>query len=313
MSILITGAEGFVGRNLVESFLGKKYSVLFPSQDELDLTNAEDVGKYFKSNTIESVIHCATTMKDGTSYPANTCENNLRMFFNLQRHVTSSMKLLNLGSGGEYGIKHWRKKMPEEYFDENVPGDDHCYAKYLVSKYINDMNSEDLTCLRIFGIFGKYEDYRYKFISNVIAKNLLKMPVVINQNVVYDYIYITDFIRIVEYFLNNKTSNRIYNITPTESIDLLSIVSIVNKVSEYKSDIQVLNSGVGTEYTGDNKKLLSEIGEFRFTPYTEAITELYGYYKERINDLDADAIKQDKYLDYAKKINDKYFSKENEK
>ena len=313
MSILITGAEGFVGRNLVESLLSKKYSVLFPSQDELDLTNADDVGKYFESNSIKSVIHCATTLRDGTSYPANTCENNLRMFFNLQRHVTSSMKLLNLGSGGEYGIAHWKKKMPEEYFDKHVPSDDHCYAKFLVSKYIDDMNSEDLTCLRIFGIFGKYEDYRYKFISNVIVKNLLKMPVVINQNVVYDYLYITDFIRIVEYFLNNKTTNKIYNITPTESIDLLSIVSIVNKVSEYKSDIQVLNSGVGTEYTGDNRKLLSEIGAFQFTSYTDAITDLYRYYKERISDLDADAIEQDKYLDYAKKINDKYFSKEYEK
>lgn len=313
MSVLITGAEGFVGRNLVENFLRKKYSVLFPSQDELDLTNADDVGKYFENNRIKAVIHCATTLREGTSYPVNTCENNLRMFFNLQKYMNSSQKLINLGSGSEYSREYWRENMPEEYFDKHIPEDEHSYAKYLISKYISDTENENIICLRIFGIFGKYEDYRYKFISNSIVKNLLKMPIVINQNVVYDYIYITDFFRIVEYFVNNKTENKVFNITPTEPIDLLSIVNIVNKISENSSEIQVLKNGVGVEYSGDNNKLISEIGEFRFTTYSEAITDLYGYYKEGINDLDADAIKQDEYLDYAKKLNDQYFSKENEK
>jgi len=236
MSILITGAEGFVGCNLVELFLNKKYSVLSPTRDELDLTNANDVGKYFKNNTIESIIHCATTLREGTAYPINTCENNLRMFFNLQKHMTSPMKMINLGSGSEYGREYWCKKMPEEYFDTHVPEDSHSYAKYLVSKYINDMNSENLICLRIFGIFGKYEDYRYKFISNSIAKNLLKLPIIINQNVVYDYIYITDFFKIVEYFVDNKTKSNIYNVTPTESIDLLTIASIINNCTFQKID-----------------------------------------------------------------------------
>lgn len=313
MNILITGAEGFVGRNLVESFLNKKYLVLFPTKNELDLADSDAVGKYFKNNAVGSIIHCATTLREGTCYPINTCENNLRMFFNLQKHMTSSMKLINLGSGSEYAREHWRKKMPEEYFDKHVPEDSHSYAKYLISKYINDTNNENMIYLRIFGIFGKYEDYRYKFISNAIAKNLLKMPIIINQNVIYDYIYITDFFRIVEYFVNNKTKNKIFNITPTESIDLLTIANLINEVSDNKSKIHVLNKGIGVEYSGDNKKFLSEVGDFRFTSYDAAIADLYGYYKERINSLDANAIKQDAYLDYAKKLRNQYhFRKPNE-
>jgi len=313
MSILITGAEGFVGRNLVEFFLSKKYSVLFPTEDELDLTHSDVVEKYLKDNPIETIIHCATTLRDGTSYPVNTCENNLRMFFNLQKHMIPSMKMINLGSGSEYGRKYWHKKMPEEYFNEHIPEDGHSYSKYLISKYIKEINNENLICLRIFGIFGKYEDYRYKFISNAIVKNLLKMPIVINQNVIYDYIYITDFFRIVEYFVNNKTKNKIFNVTPTESIDLVTIANLINKVSDSKSEIHVLNKGIGVEYSGDNRRLLSEIGDFQFTAPEAAIADLRKYYIEISDSLDVNAIKQDAYLGYAKKLHANYFCKQNEK
>ena len=84
MAILITGSTGFVGRNLVELFLKNKYAILSPSRDELDLRKTDDVAKYFKNNRIEAVVHSATASRKGVSYPADTCENNLRMFFNIQ-------------------------------------------------------------------------------------------------------------------------------------------------------------------------------------------------------------------------------------
>lgn len=310
MSILITGAEGFVGRNLVELFSAEQYPVFSPTRDELDITDFNRVGEYLKNNSIETIIHCATTLREGTTYPPDTCQNNLRMFFNLQQQMTSAMKLINLGSGSEYDRKYWHKKMPEEFFSRHVPADEHSYAKYLISKYIKDTDNENLICLRIFGIFGRYEDYRYKFISNAIVKNLLKMPIVINQNVIYDYICIHDFYRIVKHFVNNTTKQKIFNITPTESIDLLTIAALINKVSEYKSEIHILNHGIGVEYSGDNKKLISELGDFQFTPYEASIADLYAYYRERVNTLDAEAVKKDEYLGYAQTLHRDYFSRQ---
>lgn len=310
MNILVTGAEGFVGRNLVELFSADQYPVLSPTRDELDITDFDKVGDYFKNNQIKTIIHCATTLREGTTYPPDTCQNNLRMFFNLQQHTASSMKLINLGSGSEYDRKYWHKKMPEDFFGRHVPQDEHSYAKYLISKYISDTDNENLICLRIFGIFGKYEDYRYKFVSNAIVKNLLKMPIVINQNVIYDYICIHDFYRIVKYFVNNSTKQKIFNITPTLSIDLLTIAALINKVSEYKSEIDVLNQGIGVEYSGDNKKLISELGDIQFTPYEASIADLYAYYRERVNTLDADAVKKDEYLGYAQTLHRDYFSRQ---
>ncbi|MDD5197121.1 MAG: NAD(P)-dependent oxidoreductase [Candidatus Omnitrophota bacterium] len=309
MSILITGSGGFVGRNLAESFSKDKYSVLSPSKAELDLTKPDAIGRYFKKNRIETIIHCATTSRKGASYPVDTCENNLRMFFNLEKHMTPSMKMINLGSGSEYARSHWHKKMPEEYFGKYVPEDSHGYSKYLISKYIQDANRENLFCFRIFGIFGKHEDYRYKFISNSIVKNLLGLPIIINQNVIYDYLYINDLYEILVFFVNNKTKKKIFNITPAEPIDLVAIARLINKISGNKCEIKVLNPGIGVEYSGDNKRLLSEIGKFKFIAYEKAIADLFGYYKKIKDTLDVDAIKRDLYLNYAKELRKKYFIK----
>jgi GDP-L-fucose synthase len=140
---------------------------------------------------------------------------------------------------------------------------------------------------------------------------LLGLPIIINQNVRYDYLYITDLYRILEYFVNHDTKNKIFNVTPTEPIDLVTIADIINRISGNKTEIKVLNEGIGVEYSGDNKKLLSEIKDFQFTSYETAIIDLYEHYKEIKDTLDIDAIKQDLFLDYAKKLREEYFVKGN--
>lgn len=309
MSVLITGTEGFVGKHLAEMFRADKHDILAPTRAEIDLTNDLAVADYFKRNPVDVIVHCATTLRTGTSYPPNTCENNLRMFFNLQRQLTPGMKLINLGSGSEYCRRHWHRKMTEEFFDTHVPEDGHSYAKYLISKFILTSNDERMVSLRLFGIFGQYEDYRYKFISNSVVKNLLGMPIVINQNVVYDYLYIADFYRIVEHFVRQPARFREYNVTPTASIDLATIATLINQSSDVQSEIIILNPGVGVEYSGDNSRLLAEMGNLQFTPPETAISELLHYYGGMRESLDAEALRKDAFLDYAKSLHKEYFKR----
>jgi nucleoside-diphosphate-sugar epimerase len=313
MTVLITGAEGFIGRNLAEALLRRGAPVLAPSRAELDLADCDAVDRYFGAHRIDAVVHSATTLREVTSYPPDTCENNLRMFFNLQRQLTPAMRMIALGSGSEYARKHWRRKMPEDFFERHVPDDAHSYSKYLIAKYIRDAKSENLLCLRIFGIYGRHEDYRYKFISNAIVKNILGMPIVINQNVVYDYLYVDDFVRMIEHFLANPWRHRILNATPTASIDLVAIAETVNAVSRRPSEIRVLNGGIGVEYSGDNALFLSEAPGFAFTPPETAIGELYRHYLGLEAELDAESVKRDAFLEYAKTLQSKYFGEKHEK
>ena len=93
-------------------------------------------------------------------------------------------------------------------FDKKIPMDEYGFYKYVCAKYSE--NSQNIYDLVIFGIYGKYEDYLYRFISNSIIKNLLKMPIVINQNVVFDYLYINDLVKIVGYFISHKPKYKIF-------------------------------------------------------------------------------------------------------
>lgn len=61
--VLITGAHGFVGKNLVDLFNEKKKTtniiLLTPGRTECDLTKEEEVKKYFYDNKPDVVLHLA--------------------------------------------------------------------------------------------------------------------------------------------------------------------------------------------------------------------------------------------------------------
>jgi|TARA_B110000037_G_scaffold222729_1_gene299164 UDP-glucose 4-epimerase len=304
MNILITGSHGFVGKNLKEYFeKNKKNTIFAPTIGKLNLTDPISVKNYFNTNYIESIMHSATTTPENKEYPADVCESNLKMFSNIMKYKNKDAQMVNLGSGSEYSRGNWIPQMKEEYFNQYIPQDGHSYSKYLISKYIELSNDKRVINLRIFGIFGKYEDYTNKFISNCIAKNLIGLPIKINQNVIYDYLYINDFCRIVEHLINNQLSHNIMNITPTESIDLVSINNYIQSILGIKQKIEILKEGYGKEYTGDNSYLLENLGNFEFTPIKKSIEELIAYYKENINLINRKKLIEDTFLKYAKKLN----------
>jgi len=276
-TILITGGSGFIGKNLIENFDGK-YNVLHPSHKELDLLSTADVDVFFEKNKIDIVIHCALV---GGSRPEekenDSTYQNLKMFFNILKNKKYFKKMIYLGSGAEYDKSKPIVGVKEEDFGKTIPNDEYGFFKYICSKSIE--KQDNVVSLRIFGLFGKYEDYRYRFISNAICQNISGSPITINQNVFFDYVYIDDFVKIVDYFINNQAKHKFYNIGTGKKIDLLSIANLINDVTDKKSEIVVKNDGLNNEYSCDNDRLMSELGGFKFTEIEDSIKSLYGWYK----------------------------------
>jgi UDP-glucose 4-epimerase len=303
-NILITGSTGFIGRNLVEYFQKiENYNLFTPTEYELDLVDSEKVKKFLGSTNIHIIIHSATVLQKNKAYASTVCEENLRMFFNLYMHKKPSTRFVNIGSGSEYSRAHWIPQMNEEYFDKNIPSDGHSFSKYLISKYIITSNDKNLIGLRLFGIFGKYEDYKYKFISNCIVKNLLGLPIIINQNVIYDYLYINDLGKILYEILQDTFSEKILNVTPTNSFNLIEINDEVQSILKIKRKYEVLKPGYGSEYTGNNALLMKKLNNFKFTDLTVSLIDLIEYYKNEIHMITKNEMMDDKFLEYAKKIN----------
>lgn len=304
MKILITGSEGFIGKNLKKYLKKKGYKLVTPTFRELDLRKSSAVKKFFtKFNDIDCIVNCATTQQINKTYDDKVNEYNLRIFFNLINFKKKSTKLINLGSGSEYSRDSWIKKMKESYFGLFIPNDSHSFSKYIQSNYIKNSKDNNLYHLRLFGIFGKYEDYNYKFISNTIAKAIHSIPIVINQNCIYDYLYVDDFAEILELFIKKNPSQKIFNVTPTQSIDLVSIIKIILNIMKIDLKIEILKDGYGKECTGDNSALLKTFPRITFTPYDKSISLLISHIKKNKSLISLKSLNDDKFLNYAKKIN----------
>lgn len=297
MNVFITGARGFIGSHLKE-YLQKHYInyILFaPSSKELDLSDEKSVDDYVVSNKIDIIIHAAN--RGGGRDVAemkNITEYNLRIFFNIAKHEKNVKKIISFGSGAEYSKHTPIINAKEGDYLLSQPLDEYGFYKWVASKYIE--KSENMVQLRIFGAFGEYENYRFKFISNAIVKNLLKLPIVINKNVFFDFIYIDDLIKMIDWFIHHDSKERIYNVTTGKKIDLITLSKIINDVSHFKSEIRILNDGLNNEYTSSNEKILAEVRDFKFTSHKNAIIKMRDYFSYNLNNLEQDTIINDPYL-----------------
>jgi UDP-glucose 4-epimerase len=293
MKILLTGGSGFIGRNILESYLSEKHTFYAPLHKDLDLLDERAVQEFIQTYEIDIVIHGA--VRPGHRNALDTSGQlyqNTRMFFNIARNANRFKKMIFLSSGLVYDLRHYAPKMKEEYFDTYVPADEGGFSKYITAQYIEHV--DNIVELRIFGIFGKYEDYAIRFISNAICKTLFELPITIKQNRHFDYLYVDDLMPILDYFIHNKSKYRSYNITPDHSVELRWLAEIVKTVSGKSVSINIAEEGMGMEYSGDNSRLRAEIPLLMFTPHEDAIRKLNGWYQDTIHAINRDALLVDK-------------------
>lgn len=297
MNIFITGSNGFIGTHLKE-YLNKnysKYNLFTPSSKDLDLVNEEAVDNYILGNKIDIIIHLANKGGDRTTVDMkNVTEYNLRIFFNIAKHEKNVKKIISFGSGAEYSKHKPIVDAREEDYLDAQPLDEYGFYKSITSKYIE--KSDNIVQLRIFGAYGEYENYRFKFITNAIVKNLLKLPIMINKNVYFDYIYVDDLLRMIDWTIHNESKEKIYNATTGIKIDLITLANLVNETSDFKSEIKILNDGLNNEYTSNNERIMKELKNFEFTSHKKAIQKMREYFKANLEKLDKESIINDPYL-----------------
>jgi UDP-glucose 4-epimerase len=291
MKILVTGGSGFIGHNLVE-LLRDRYDIAAPSSSDLDLLDADAVRQYLCSHRFDVVVHAATTRSNRrTGAPADMLDRNCRMFFNLVRNDGLFGKMIFFGSGAEFERSAVPPRVSEDYFDTRVPTDPYGFSKYIAAKYIE--RSDRKLNLRLFGVFGRYEDYSVRFISNACCRALKGLPIVIRQDVRFDYLDVNDLARITTWFVEHDSRFKTYNVSSNRSYLLSELAQMVREISGRIPAIIVKNEGLGPEYTASGLRLLNEIGTFTFSEMFESIRELYTWYSENEDKIDPRALEFD--------------------
>lgn len=275
-NILLTGSGGFIGKHL-KNFLSKKFNLFTPRSFQMNLLDKKALSDYAKENEIDLIIHSASCgvriSPDATVEEVS--KPNIEMFQNL---ADLNLPMITFGSGAEYDKSRPLHKVKEEDFGKNIPQDPYGYSKYAISKEIEER--ENILNLRIFGIYGTGED-KSRVTSCIVNDNLAHRPILLNQNVVFDFIWIEDFCKIVEFFIENQTKEKFVNVAPTESIEIVELAKIVNDFSDFKSKIIVKKDGLNKEYTGDNSTLLKLMPDLKFTSYAEGMEKFYSLMKNQ--------------------------------
>lgn len=280
-SILLTGGSGFIGRNILESKISEKYDVVSPSSKDLNLLDDRFVDEYFSENRFDYVIHSACMPGHRAAGNAGKIfYSNTRMFFNLERQKDRYEKMLVIGSGAIYDNRNYRPKVKEEDYLEFLPEDEHGFSKYVCEKAIE--NSQNIIDLRVFGVFGKYEEYRIRFISNLICKALLGMDLSMNQDRSFDFLYVDDLIEVIEILLANPNQFKAYNITPNKSERLSVIANYIREKIDPNLKLRCKQEGFGSEYSGSNLRFKAEFPSWEPAKLTDSIDDLIAWYEKNL-------------------------------
>ena len=276
--VLLTGGSGFIGRN-VRSELAAGCTLFVPTRQELDLLDETAVRRYLTAHSIRTVIHAANPnpVKNPLDAQERMLEDSLRVFMNLYQAQALYERMYTLGSGAEYDKSREISLIPETQEGRAVPYDAYGLSKFIMDKLI--AGSEKQCNLRIFACFGD-GDHASKFITHCIRCCLRGEDITIRQDCLFDYMHVSDLAKILVFFASHTPQYRAYNVCTGTRVLLSTIAQTVREEMHAENCIRILSPGRNHEYTGDNTRLLREMGGYSFLPLREGIrrqirSELY--------------------------------------
>lgn len=283
--ILLTGAgkKSFIGRSLKE-MLSEQYEVFAPSHAALDLLDFDAVQRYTTENKIEVLVHSAIHVPIFNG-AADEYINDMRMFLHLEKVSRDMFKMIYFGSGAEFDKRYDITMVKEESFGKTIPITDYGFAKYTMNTIAR--HSKNIYNLRLFGIFGPYELYQYKFISNLCCRAVLGLPIKVRQDCNFDFIYIDDLHQPVQWCIEGSPSYRDYNLCHGTPYRLTEIAAMVKEVAGISQETIVISEGNNLDYTANNARLVEDMNhQWKITPLYNAVEKLYKYYYDNKSLID---------------------------
>jgi GDP-L-fucose synthase len=286
--ILILGGTGFIGKSLKELFLEdrEQYKIFFPTRKELNITKYEECYTYLKKVKPNIIIHASVDI--------NSVENSVGMLNNILANKKFFGKLIYLGSGGEYNPRIYKPLMKENFTENSYPENGYYLSKFICGREIEFAEIKNIFNLRIFGIYGPYELYQKRFISNNICRVLSGLPISMNRDMKFDYLYINDLFKIIKIFINKDSFNyKTYNVCSGKPIKLSYLANQIKKIMGVKKKIIIKNKGLNPEYSGNPNRLLKEIGNYSFIKHSDSIKEMVNFFYKKFSINNDYLIKED--------------------
>lgn len=237
-TILITGAGGYIGTNLVNKLIKLNYKVV--GLDTFWFGNYLKKNKKLKIlkkdirkidikdlNNIDIVIHLASIANDPAAElnAKLTWEINVLATYNLIDLAIKKKikKFIFASSASVYGDTD-NKSVKENFALK--PGHYYAYSKYIGEKMIqkySKINNLNYSILRFFNIYGPKSN---AVISTFLAQKIQNKKITIfgNGKQKRDFLYVDDLCNaIFKVLKNSKSNNKIYNLGSGSAISINAI------------------------------------------------------------------------------------------
>tara|TARA_Y100000385_G_scaffold66934_1_gene66711 strand:- start:25325 stop:26305 length:981 start_codon:yes stop_codon:yes gene_type:complete len=271
-SVLVTGAEGFIGSHIVDSLLKKGYHVIavdiIPFKSAKNLSNAKknkhleyhqlDISKdgrldIFFENKIEKIYHYASVVgvQKYLSYPEEVIQVNILGILNVaklaKKHGTS---VLFASTSEVYGRN---PKVPWSEDDDRVLGStslerwtyssSKATAEHLLMAVLKG-TSVRWTIVRYFNVYGPRQNANFVVSANL--KNYILKKALICHNdgeQTRCYSFIDDVIDATIKLAEEKR-NGVFNIGSDVEVTINELLYEINKLTERKEEIKEIDTQI---------------------------------------------------------------------
>jgi nucleoside-diphosphate-sugar epimerase len=254
-NILVTGATGFIGTNLIHRLLELDYNIsIFIHKKskmthlknitskldvhKIDLIKSHRINEKIKKVKPDVVYHLASygISRDQTrnSEIINTNILGTLNLFNAILEYADVSKIVNMGSCLEYGPKI--KKIKET--DDNNPQSTYGFSKMTqtnVAGYFYEQKKMPINTLRVFNAYGPFQN-KSGLIPNIISSTLNHKKIYINNpNDTRDFIFVNDVIEGLLRASKIKKSGEIFNIGTSNGYTVKDIMEKIIKITKYRN------------------------------------------------------------------------------
>lgn len=248
---IVTGASGFIGANLTRRLLQDGHDVHLLLREGylrwriedifkdvqihiIDLNDKAGIENVIKSIHPELIFHIA-------AYGNYSWQNNLDQI--IQTNFIGTINLLeaclkvgfeafvNTGSSSEYGLKNY----PPPEYDSLEPNSYYAVTKAsaaLFCRYSAQKYKAHITTLRLYSVYGPYEEPE-RLIPTLIINGLNgKLPPLVNPGIARDFVYIDDVIDayLLSALKKEKEFGAIYNIGSGIQVTIRELVETAMRV-----------------------------------------------------------------------------------
>jgi nucleoside-diphosphate-sugar epimerase len=305
MTILVTGASGFIGSFIAGHLAGQGHKVIVPTRSidrcwrlekrkeisviEGDLRDYAFAEGLYQRHRPEAVVHTAWEGMTRDKREDPTQINNLIVMESLLRLTGAygCSLFIGFGSQAEYGV--YNKEVDEEALTkpQDLYGIYKLSAGHLGQWYARKYGF-NYAWLRLFSSFGPKDTENYIIPYAIRSFLMQEAPRLSACDQHWDYLYVKDIARMVAKVIEKQGKfNDMYNLSSGHAYRLRDVIEMVKDLTRSKIEPQfgaLPQSANGLTYLkGSNRKFQETFGHETLTGISQALQETVEWYREYLS------------------------------